>query len=285
MAKLLSKYLNKEIDVVYNETEIGGVPTTIITHDSLEDVILNQIPEDVGVRYDKTLEHMDPEHCVVKCTFADKKGRRVQCFGESLPSTLYTDIAKTIPCIMAEIRAFDRAAIRYLNLPGKVYSNEEGVKVDIPAAGTNVAGSNSSETFVDPADYTVIDEITEEEIPHLPPKETVQTNTAKEKPATIVSKPVEKREENTTPATRPVAANSATNDKGTETATKANAGAVVVSFGKYQYKPVTVAEICDNADEQEKKWIDFVLNKMNTSDAEKHKQIEALRYYMTHKGA
>lgn len=146
MAKMYSSYLDREIDVSFKETQVDGEPTTIITHDSLEDVILNQIP-DYNVKYDKTLEFCGPDHWVVKCTISDKNGRRVQNFGESINETLYTPIGRTIPAIMAEIRAFDRAAIRYLNLPGKVYSNEEAVEVDL---GTTVKTEKAPcETVVD----------------------------------------------------------------------------------------------------------------------------------------
>lgn len=263
MSKIKSLYLKTEVEVAYNKTEVNGAPTTIITHDSLEDVILNQVPQELGVKYDKTVEYVAPGHSVVKCTISDKNGRRVQCLGESVEATLYTEISKGIPTLMAEIRAFDRAAIRYLALPGKVYSNEEGVQPDHIASDR--AGNKSGNTVIDPSDYmedmesSVEDEMVDES-------------------GTIVSTVVPTEE--STPAPSEKAKAETTPEKKDRTK---DAGAIIVNFGKFKNAPKTVAEICE--DEGEKQWVEFVLNKINTDDAEKKKQLTAMRYYLEHKGA
>ena len=123
--KIKSNYLGMEFDVPMYDIMLNGQDTSLVPHDALEDIILNQIPAEYGVKYDKVVEKAERDHAVVKCTITDAKGRRVQCLGESVAETLYSDIARGIPVTMAEIRAFDRAAIRYLDLPGKVYSKDE----------------------------------------------------------------------------------------------------------------------------------------------------------------
>jgi hypothetical protein len=104
------------------EKEENGRVVKIILHDSLEDVIHNQA---TGVHYSYEIVSSDPIHSVVICTMSDDNGRCVVGIGESIPATLDTPIAQNYPTLIATQRAFDRAAIRYLNLPGKVFSNTE----------------------------------------------------------------------------------------------------------------------------------------------------------------
>jgi hypothetical protein len=97
-------------------------------HDSLEDVIHNQAE---GVEYNFDIISADRNHSVVRCTMANTDGsRRIVAIGESLPETLDNDIAQKYPTLIASQRAFDRAAIRFLDLPGKVLSNMEMSFID-----------------------------------------------------------------------------------------------------------------------------------------------------------
>lgn len=124
MRTIHSKYLNKEFKVNIYEKDENGRTLNFITHDSLEDIIHNQI-ESGQVIYDYELVKISPEHCVAKCVISDKQGRRIVAIGESQPSTLTTEIANDYPATMATQRAFGRAVIRYLMLPGKVFSSVE----------------------------------------------------------------------------------------------------------------------------------------------------------------
>lgn len=255
--KLKSGYLDCDVEVDFQQTEVNGIPTTIITHDSLEDVIFNQIPNlmKTKVRCKKIVEHVSSGHAVVQCILSDETGREIPSIGESLTKTLYTDIAKGIPVTMAEIRAFDRAAIRYLNLPGKVYSNEEGVRVD-----GSENNAYDAATIVDPnefADITVL------------PSESAVTNEP-ESPKTIVSETVST--ENPATATEQKSAKEANNLK--------VAGAMKITFGKFEKNPQTVAEICNNPKEQ--RWVEYVLGMKSDGDKEKKRQIKCIRYYFEH---
>lgn len=121
--QLQSKSLNRSFDFVTFEREENGRVIKIIMHDSLEDVIHNQA---TGIRYKFEIVSSDRAHSIVKCImFNDDNTRYIEAVGESIPETLDNQIAQNYPTLIASQRAFDRAAIRFLNLPGKVLSNTE----------------------------------------------------------------------------------------------------------------------------------------------------------------
>lgn len=124
-----SNYLQKDIDIPLQTLKSEGREISIIPHDALKDIILNKLPE-LGVKYDVTEVYVSPSHFVMRCTMSDNKGRRVQEIGESTADTLETPIAKGYPATMAFTRAFDRCAIAYLDLNGKVFADTEGVTGD-----------------------------------------------------------------------------------------------------------------------------------------------------------
>lgn len=132
--KLFSKYLNMEFAVTTSEVAEGGDTILVVSHDSLETVIHDMIPLEQGVMYDYDILINDASHPVIKCTVCDAKGRRVQAIGEASVDSLETEIARKYPVIMAAQRAFDRAAIRYLNFPGKTFSSAENAR-PVPAQG------------------------------------------------------------------------------------------------------------------------------------------------------
>lgn len=119
-----SRYLNRDIDV--QESVSGNEDITIVPHDALEEIIFNSedaIDNDIKVHYQTILT--EPGHYAFLCAIDDKNGRRVEYIGESLPETLETDIARKYPALMAFKRSFDAAAIKFLGLPGKVYSDQQ----------------------------------------------------------------------------------------------------------------------------------------------------------------
>ena len=126
MEKIHSRYLEREFTFTPATMQRNDGPVTIIPHNELWDIIHNQI-KDKSVTYDYNPVAVTKEHCFIGCTIQDTSGRIVTEFGESTADTLVSKIAKGIPATMAQIRAFDRAAIRYLDFAcdGKVYSDNE----------------------------------------------------------------------------------------------------------------------------------------------------------------
>ena len=126
METIQSRYLKRDFTFTPATMQRNDGPVTIIPHNELWDIIHNQISEK-GVTYDYNPVAVTKEHCFIGCTIRDNSGRSITEFGESIDGSLKSAIAKTIPATMAQIRAFDRAAIRYLDLTcdGKVYSDQE----------------------------------------------------------------------------------------------------------------------------------------------------------------
>lgn len=147
--KLHSKALDKDYDFVTFEKEDDiGRKIKVIMHDSLRDVILNQCE---GVQYSNEIVCADANHSVVVCKMWNEK-RCVTEFGESTPDTLTNDIARQYPTLIATQRAFDRAAIAFLNLPGKVLSNMEIDIIDDIAFDVSVEDAVKVETKDIPID-------------------------------------------------------------------------------------------------------------------------------------
>ena len=121
--KVKSAYLDAEFEAKAYAGDNGEV--MIISHTAIDDIVHNKIPRELGVKYDNKALMMNEGHFVMQCTFCDNAGRRAQALGESTPPTLTTQIAQSYPALMAEQRAFDRAAIRFLQFERKVYSNLE----------------------------------------------------------------------------------------------------------------------------------------------------------------
>lgn len=140
---VFSKYFNKEFEV-QTFASADNPDVQVISHDSLERIIFDEIPllfPDQGLNYDVCVDYPkignpspDPNHFVYRCTMWDKSNRKVMKVGETKTETLDTEIARNHPALIAQQRAFDRAAIAYLQLPGKTFSTIEGV----PYCGTDV---------------------------------------------------------------------------------------------------------------------------------------------------
>lgn len=137
-----------EIDVeVYEAKNDFGNPIHLIGHTELLNIIDNKMPEDIKIEYDwEDIQVLEPHHYIVKAWIKDSNGICVRAFGESLPATLKSDIAKQYPATMATNRAIDRAIIKYLDLP-RTYSTEEISfnDVEMVPAKNNVSKETSSE--------------------------------------------------------------------------------------------------------------------------------------------
>ena len=103
-----------------------GRKLTIIEHAAFEDIIFNGLAEEpLKFEYDLIPIPGVAKYPAMKCVMKDDSGRCIIALGEAHPDSLVNNISRQNPVIMAGNRAFDRAAIRYLNLEGKVYSSDE----------------------------------------------------------------------------------------------------------------------------------------------------------------
>jgi len=126
METIQSRYLKRDFSFTPATMDRADGQVTIIPHNVLWDILHNQIT-DKSLMYEYIPVSVTKDHCFIGCTIRDAGGRSVTEFGESTAETLKSSIAKGIPATMAQIRAFDRAAIRYLDFDcaGKVYSDQE----------------------------------------------------------------------------------------------------------------------------------------------------------------
>ena len=123
--EIFSKTLNKSLDVEVQTINEGGNTLNIITHARLEDIIYNDadcIAKNVQVRFTPAVTETD--HYCFFCAISDIGGRRCEGFGESTRATLTTEIARNYPALMAQKRAFDDAAMKYLGITD-AYSDQQ----------------------------------------------------------------------------------------------------------------------------------------------------------------
>ena len=124
--KVKSQYLDREFEVSCWEMGEDGRKLTIIEHAAFEDIIFNELAEEpLKFEYDLIPIPGVAKYPAMKCVMKDDSGRCIIALGEAHPDSLVNNISRQNPVIMAGNRAFDRAAIRYLNLEGKVYSSDE----------------------------------------------------------------------------------------------------------------------------------------------------------------
>lgn len=150
--KFASKHLGME--VTYRKEDIidGDAIITLISHESLKDILLNQVPSDLGIQYTFNVIKSELNHSVVICVITDNTGRRIEALGESTLPTLTTEISRNYPTTMAKKRAFDQAVIDYIGMPGKVYSD---VQIDLcysssvtPVVDYSLDNEVSSDTII-----------------------------------------------------------------------------------------------------------------------------------------
>lgn len=112
-----STYLKKEIEIDSVDFVDGQEDVKIIPHATLEDIVYNDpICVENVVQPHFLCVVSEPHHYAFLCTLTDRNGRRVEGIGESLPETLTTDIARKYPVLMAQKRAFDDAALKFLGI-------------------------------------------------------------------------------------------------------------------------------------------------------------------------
>lgn len=121
---IFSKYLSKEFDVTVIEGENNGKAISIISHDSLRNILID-ISKEYNISYEYTSLEVSINHNVFLCTIQDNKGRKITEIGESSKASLYGDIGNKYPTLTAAQRAFDRAVIAFLGFDGKYLSSTE----------------------------------------------------------------------------------------------------------------------------------------------------------------
>lgn len=133
---VLSNYLKDSFNVKVFPA-VHDATVKVISHDSLKNLLYNVLVvkyPDLNVKFESKLEFAKETgpnpgdgHFVYSFTIWDIRGRKVTEIGETVPSTLEGDIAKSIPAMTAFHRAMDRAVISYIDFEGKAFSTEEGV--------------------------------------------------------------------------------------------------------------------------------------------------------------
>ena len=252
---MYSKYYDKNFDVAMSSYSQGGKEMVIISHDALQDIIHNQIPSENKVMYDFQNITVNPNIPVFLCTICDKNGRRVQEIGEATPRSLTTNIGKSYPSLLASQRAFDRAAIRFLNFEGKIYSNMEIDEGDF-------IEEVKSDIVDIPEENPVMSEVPETSATGIKVKEEV----AEEQPAAYTAAPIKATtEEKAEKKSDPVADDDAY-------------GKVVVNMGKYKNKGKTVAEICA----EDRNWLKYIASMTATKSDVKEQVDAAVKYLEQH---
>lgn len=262
MMKIKSKYLNCEFDVEITDTVIDGRKVNLIPHSTLTDIFYNQLPREKGIRHEIDMTHISLAHCVAKCTIIDNDGRRIIEIGESVRAMLKTEIAKSIPATMAQIRAFDRAVIRYLDIPDKNMYAEEEFNVDAEN-GQNVEKKGADNKQKKEEKELLEEALLSDDIGENAVIEdfalTDLDDSAAEIPAFIEKETAQAEASGQTGGDRE------------------RAGATIVNFGKFMNKGMTVAQICDKP--QNLEWAKWAIRQTGDTK-EKKAQIEAIKLYI-----
>lgn len=138
--KLRSNYLNEDIESY--EVSDGSGTNNIVAHSVLEDVINNHpLCRANNVKYTYTVICREVGHYAFLCHMSDVSGRCVETVGEAMDATLKTQIGKEYPVLMAAKRAFDDAAIKFLQLP-KAYSDQQ---ISTPAKQNTTAPAKATQ--------------------------------------------------------------------------------------------------------------------------------------------
>ena len=224
--KIKSAYCNKDLDfdVVEKLDPNSNQTMQLIKHDSLRDVIYNQLAITKKGAVDYNYVKADTDHAVVECIIDDGEGRVVKEIGEAVPQTLENDVARSYPVLIASQRAFDRAAILLLKLAGKQLSNcemGEFLALDLEPA--------ISKDVTETSDMDTIEDNQSDEIPYMnaPIKDTMMD--IPDGIDSVVDVPVAEPE--------------VTTEKVDNSARITEIGKTVFGVGKYNGKPNTIAEI------------------------------------------
>lgn len=147
--ELFSKTLNKNLEVEVTTINEGTNTLNIIPHAKLEDIIYNDadcIAKNVQVRFNTAV--IETDHYCFFCSISDAGGRYCMGFGESTRATLTTEIARNYPALMAQKRAFDDAAMKYLGIAG-AYSDQQ-VSVSNTAAPSTTTPAHTPTAAPEP---------------------------------------------------------------------------------------------------------------------------------------
>lgn len=251
--RIKSRYLDREFDVLCWEKQEDNRTLTIVSHESLEEIILDTLScVQQGFYYDvNPITNVAP-YPVMKCIMTDATGRQVIAIGEAHPESLINQISKQNPVIMAANRAMDRAVIRYLGFEGKCLSTEEISSSETSSSCADYANMGDVDDYSDESPFGIADE------PEKPVPTVSQKNTQK-KDGPVVDK-----------STLPEAPHSKES--------KNEIGSVIIKFGKYRNStPKTVAQIW----EEDTSWVESMLSIMTPDKcgAETKKQLTALKAY------
>lgn len=252
--ELYSKYLKEKFDVNITETDGEGKKISVISHDSLRNILVD-LSARKGVMYSYTPLQVSQVHSVFLCTVEDQSGRKITEIGESTKYTLVGNIGKGYPSLVAAQRAFDRAVIAYLGFDGKFLSSTE-LSINIPTLLDEVGPSEISEIANDIYD----DQISENEEIQLDPTECYDDIPEE---AYIDYSSIENAEEVEDQIQEAVINNDNSKIEELEN--------IVISFGKFKGK--TVSEV---ATEKNVGWIKYALGFKQTT-RETRTQIDALR--------
>lgn len=227
----------------------------IILHDSLKDVFYNKIPQlkpDLNIKHDEKLifgVETGPApgmgHFAYSYRIWDDSGRNIYEVGETTPDTVNDEIGKTIPILLAHQRAFDRAVIAYLALPGKCFGSTEGVEYD-----KNSPIITEEFDHILPEEFGILDDNNIADIQAIIP------------PSPVVSKnnEAEKKPANTTDDTKE------------ENIPKIPCEEVMVNIGQYIKDPKPIKEVWAS----NPSFINWIKNKYNKKDALKAAVVEFL---------
>ncbi len=281
MAKksVISKYTGIEFEVDVEEIEVEpGRIISNITHESLERIIFNEIPEEYGVKVSVPEPlSVNVSHPVILRTISDNKGRCIRKLGEASPGTLTTQIAKDYPVTMADTRAFDRAAIAYLNFDfgdTHVYSSSEGIKdnkKDLPSKEEFEAIMSDIAANEENIAATVSQPVTEPiptpipEAPKQEKKEEVSDNFLAFLNAADAS----------STQTNPEPVNNA--PKSTSASSYGNS---IINIGRYEKNPKSVKWLYDN----DPNWIRFMTQEYIANSPDKQAQVDILNNYISEMG-
>lgn len=257
---MYSAHYDKNFEVAMTSYSENGKEVVIISHDALEDIIHNQIPVEEKVMYDFQCMTVNPNIPVICCTICDKRGRRVQAIGEATPRSLTTEIAKAYPTLMASQRAFDRAAIRFLNFPGKIYSNMEITDGDI----------SIEEDMIEPVEERPVENtgisVKEEVVEEKPPFVAAPISTKSEVKEEV--KTEEKVDTKTEPET----------EEKVEAPVEDGYGSVVINMGKYKGKNKTIAELYN----EDYNWLSYISTMTGVNGFVKDQVTAAAKYIEQH---
>lgn len=167
---MYSKYFEVDIDIPEQTMLSAGEEVRIIPHAILEDVLYNSeiaISKNVIIHYTPITTN-EARHYACLCAISDNFGRRTESVGEALDATLDTDIARNYPVLMAYKRAFDDAAIKYLGLEGKVYSDQQIARSEGEAKLSGIAAPDFAQDDCDAGDAESFSDTTPEALPESP---------------------------------------------------------------------------------------------------------------------